>query len=218
MQHNIPEEASLSYYPAAHYLTKKWKAESVLTDRDVYALGKAARKAVDSGVLDKQLAEYMLPMAMVEDRSGNFGIRKDMALYPHAKTVDAFKRMGLSVDTHKSDTRGLGDIFALPAPLRITGEGRDKYLTLHNARSTEANASIMAGLLAHKASLNRKGTVEDHIKRYNGVGTAMELEKGEWIPANTDIYLKKVKDAKAMLAHPLNKGMLSIYNKAYNGE
>jgi hypothetical protein len=93
----IDPNASLPHYPASRYVEKNLAPEKTLTYGDVSAIARAQKLAEQKGVLTPEVAQHMLPMAMVEGRSGNFGILSENGFNPTPTTLKRFKDMGLSV-------------------------------------------------------------------------------------------------------------------------
>lgn len=232
----MPEQANkydLPYVPSMRYVEKNLKPESELKVYDFVALRLAAKHAIEQGVLSKELADKMLPMAMVEGRSGTkiggFGLN-DPKFYAKPETIDRFRKMGLSVfdttaETMKDRAKG-GPIYSdTPASDMIiaTIPGKQgKFLMMNDDTDIMANPSpmrqarIMAAVLAEKASLKGANTVDDAVKLFNGRGKSTQTTspsmygmsgmptRGQVIPADTEVYLKKVKEAESMLSHPAN--------------
>lgn len=283
------------YYPQKRYVEKGLAPETALNSADFIEVSMAARRAVENGVLTPELAKYMVPMAMVEGWSGNYGIRGDMALYASKENIDRFQRMGITVrdESEEKDlpvpehreptltpasltqkirgkmqkpivlfldglTRGTrkpgtptpaeqewdkfvamhradedpakiaeqetkfiqirdGDRNAMhrmpqaqypdfhSAEVVIQKRGKDKFLVLGgNGNGGGHMARVMAAILAEKASHKDIKSPEDAVKRYNGRGKATEYIDDVPVPADVDVYLKKVMEAREMLNHPLN--------------
>ena len=93
----VDPSAPLPYYPAPRYIAKNQLPETSLTHEDVTAVAKARLRAEKSGVLTPDLGEHLLPMAMVEGRGPNFGIKEENGFYPKPATLDRFKKMGVSI-------------------------------------------------------------------------------------------------------------------------
>ena len=199
--------APIPHYPSQRYVEKNLAPEQSLRYRDIAALARARKQAEAAGVLAPDLAEHLLPMALVEGRSGNFGVLQNGAFYAKPQTVDRFKKMGL-------ETEGAF------APLEfkdIPGKGRHIGPSGKAAGDPDAYARIMAAILADKAALVPKGNVDAAVKRYNGKGRAIEDSDGQLQQADVNVYLQKVKAAREMLAHPKNKNLLDYFNSFYGG-
>ena len=201
-------EAPMPFYPARRYVDKNLAPEQSLRHTDIAALAKARRLAEAQGVLPPDLAEHLLPMAMVEGRSGNHGILQNGAFYAKPQTVDRFKKMGL-------ETEGA---FAPLAFQDIPGKGKHIGPSGKMAGDPDSYARIMAAILGDKAALVPKGDTDAAVKRYNGKGRAVENADGQTQQADVDVYLSKVKRAREMLAHPKNKPLLDYFNSIYQGK
>lgn len=259
----------LPHYPSPRYVDQNLAPEKTLTYRDVAALGQARREAEKAGVLTPELGAQLLPMAMVEGHSGNFGVKADNAFYAGPGTVDRFKKMGLTItditdpaevaarkwdiakadpttgelryyqkvggrDTPSQDSEGntihpiLREINPPPWGDLTLGhaEGGGKMLQIGGfdgppgmgPDQTLTNARMMAAVLAEKAAADPTKTVDGAVKRYNGYGKSVEHDGGQYIPANVDTYLAKVKTAAAMLDHPYNKALVDHFNAAYKSK
>ncbi len=93
----IDPNAPLPHYPQQRYIDKNLAPEKNLTYGDVGELASAARLAHTSGVLPKELADHMLPMAMVEGRPGNFGINDGNGFRAVPRTLKNAQSLGLDV-------------------------------------------------------------------------------------------------------------------------
>lgn len=200
-------EARVPHYPLRRYAEQNLAPEQTLRYRDIAALARARRQAEETGVLSPELAEHLLPMAMTEGRSGNFGIVQEGAFYAKPKTLDRFKKMGL-------DPADQG-AFAPVAFKDIPGKGRHIGPSGNAIGDSDAYARIMAAILADKAALGQPGDVEGAVMRYNGKGRAIEEFDGVRQQADVNVYLDKVKQAREMLAHPKNKQLLDYFNSIY---
>lgn len=205
----------VKFFPSQRYIDKNLAPETTLRDRDIEYLAKAKKEAVEKGILDPEFAEYMLPMAMREGRSNNYGIRADMGLYPHKKTLDRFKKMGLDVHMNVDGNEVTGDVAPFLGIVHDTKK-KDKYIRItnpHNAKEGEY-AKLMAVFMAERADLVKDGSIEGKIKKYNGRGKAMEeVGIGVYHPADTEVYLKHVLEAKRMLGHESNKPLVDAFKK-----
>lgn len=190
------------FYPSDSYLQKKLAPEKTIGRNEMERLAQARFKAIDMGVLDKNLADYMLPIAMVEGRPDSYGITHDNEFYasPHARRV--FSQMGLAVEDvtntparnreeAKSQSRGADDA---PPLVMFKNKRGEKMITL-NESARDFKPELMAAILAIKA----KGaqSPEDAVERWNGGG------------AQARHYRGKVQQARKMLDHPSNEELRS---------
>ena len=199
-----PDDA-IPHYPSSRHVEKNLAPEHTLRYRDIAALANARRQAEETGVLDPKLAEYMLPMAMVEGRSGNFGILQDNRFYAHPRTLDRFRRMGLAME---------GPMAPL-AIKDIPGKGRHIGPSAKMEGNSDTYAKMMAAIMAEKAALVPAGNLDEAVKRYNGRGRAIEYVDDQPQQADVNTYLAKVKDALQMLSHPKNKPLFDHFNAVY---
>ena len=202
-----PESPVAPFYPSARYVDQNLAPEKTLREDDISALARARRTAEEKGVLPPELARYLLPMAMVEGRSGNYGIKRDTALYASPKNVARFKGMGLNV----SDSNPDADVVIAP------DERGDKMLRIGENTPMEPAryAPLMAAILADKAAAARTSDPAVVVRRYNGRGRAMETADGRTTPADVDVYWTKVQEADRMLQHPKNKAIADMFAAAY---
>ena len=98
----VPERAPAAWepvphYPSPKYIEKNFAPEKTLTYGDISSLAEARKHAETVGVLTPALAEHLLPMAIVEGRSGNFGVNQGNAFSAKPSTLKRFRDMGLQV-------------------------------------------------------------------------------------------------------------------------
>lgn len=94
----VPEAwEPLPHYPSPRYVEKNLAPEKTLTYGDIADLAAARKHAEEVGALTPALAEHLLPMALVEGRSGNFGVNQGNAFYAKPATIERFKKMGLNI-------------------------------------------------------------------------------------------------------------------------
>lgn len=116
---NFDPTQPIPLYPSSRYVDpdKPLAPEKTLTYNDVAGIAAARKIAEKNGVLTPELGEHLLPMAMVEGRGGNFGVKTDNQFYAKPSTVKRFKDMGLNVvdftdpavqAAHKYDSTGIG--------------------------------------------------------------------------------------------------------------
>ncbi len=188
------------YYPAERYVQKGLKPEMTLHTDSMAAIAKAQRLAEDTGVLSPEVAKYMLPIAMVEGWGAGMGVRDDPgnALYASQRVKKSLADMGLKEG--ESITR-----------LQLKNEPHFVF-----SGDPQDSPKMAAVYLAEKAALLGKGQpVENVIKRYNGIGSAIEDVYGTLVPASVKTYWKKIEEARSMLDHPVNKAFKEHYQKEY---
>lgn len=84
------------HYPSQRYVDKNLAPEKTLTHDDVWQLAKARQTAEQKGLFGPDLGQYMLPMAMVEGRSGNFGMNSN-AIYDKPSFRKILASMGVKI-------------------------------------------------------------------------------------------------------------------------
>ena len=201
-------KTNLGYYPSTRYIEKNLAPETELQDYDFKALALARKVAEQNGVLSPELASKLLPMALVEGRSGNYGVISGPkhGFYAKPSTIKRFIKMGVKIGNTDDSEMTIRDLPGKGPHLVITG----------GPKGPESYARMMAAILAEKASLVKSGDTDTIIRRFNGKGTAIEDLGGEGTQkADVNIYLQKVKEAEKMLAHPKNKTMMDYYMQAY---
>lgn len=203
-----PREA-IPYFPSQRYVDKKLAPEIKLGVDDWSSLAQAQKLAVDKGVLHPSLAAVIPAMAMVEGHPRNYGVKGDIGFYPSPATVDIFNKMGFKVNKDFTIATESN-----PDPLTREDIPTVKMLRLTSSARDEP-AKLMTTILAIKA----RGAESDDaaIKLYNGKGKATELVDNVKVPANVDTYLKKVREAEAMLEHPANSTLKSFYLRNLHG-
>lgn len=86
----------ISYYPSSRYVINNLAPERSLSYNDVSAIAEARKQAEKTGVLKPEVAENLLPMAMVEGRTMNHGLG-NLGFYASPQSIDRFKKMGFDV-------------------------------------------------------------------------------------------------------------------------
>lgn len=196
------EPRQLPFYPSERYIKYNRAPETSLTDQHVSAIAKAAKMAENTGTLSPELSKYLLPIAMTEGWGGNMGVlQSDKNAFYASKRFQRFaENMGLKE----------GDDLT---PIYVKGEKH--YVPNQNA---ENGPRLAAAILAEKAAQARQrgdSSVDTAIMRYNGKGKATEEYYGELVPADTAVYLRKVKEAERLLQHPVNADIWGHYQKEY---
>ena len=195
---SIEDDATLPFHPSD--LSLRQDPEKTLNAREVTAIARARRLAESQGVLTPELGEYLLPMAMTEGEGGGIGIIEGNERFYASKRFKSYlDKMGMKE----------GEDYT-----KVTHKGEPHF------KIDSANPAMAAVILGEKSRLRQAGgTVEGAIKGYNGRGKALERGANAQgvdieIPADVELYLKKVQKAKELLEHPKNS---SIYNH-FNGE
>jgi hypothetical protein len=200
-----PLDKGIPYYPSKRHVTPDKNGypqapEVKLTYNDVRNIAQARNEAISSGVLTKDLAEHLLPMAMVEGHPANFGIKNNNEFYNHKSTRDFFTKMGLTVDTEDKK------------PDIAINKERNMLYPAKSMETSLGAARTMAAIVAEKARVAKSQVPEIAIKKYNGKGKAIENDFGLAVPADVNKYWSKVQEARELLPHPLNKDFYDFYN------
>ena len=185
------------YYPAMKYVDKGWPAEQKLTQEGLSSIAAARRQAEAGGVLSPELGDMLLPIAMTEGWGQGMGVKDTNAFYASPRFKESLRVMKLEEGRDYQTTYVKGAKHFIPMP------------------TDENGPRLAAAILGEKAKLKGVKTVEDAIKRYNGKGKATEDYYGETVPADVNVYWKKVSEAKKMLAHPHNAALVKHYDTAY---
>lgn len=196
----VPEDnAALPFHPSD--LSLRQDPEITLSTKDVTDIARARRLAEHHKILTPELGEYLLPMAMTEGESGRMGIIEGNERFYASKRFKSFlDNMGMK-------------------------EGEDytkvQYKGEPHFKIDSANPAMAAVILGEKSRLQQAGgTVEGAIKAYNGKGKAWERGANAQgvdidIPADVELYLKKVQKAKELLEHPKNSSIYNHFNSEY---
>lgn len=189
---SIEEDATLPFHPSD--LSLRQKPETSLNAREVTDIARARRLAVSQGVLTPELGEYLLPMAMTEGEGGGIGIIEGNERFYASKRFKSYlDKMGMKEDEDYT---------------KVQYKGEPHF------RIDSANPAMAAVILGEKSRLKRAGgTVEGAIKGYNGRGKGVEAYTD--IPADVELYLKKVQKAKELLEHPKNSSIYNHFNSEF---
>ena len=190
----------LDYIPSDKYIRKGWKPEQI--DESTLAnLAKAQALAQKVGLLSPNLANQMLPNALVEGWS-NYGVVDNKLGYPpNKRRDDAFEKMGMTVAN--SDAPQV--IKNWSHVLRDTKEG---YWLPQVTHSQQNAAKLAAITLAEKAKLYGE---DKAIERWNGRGRAIEDVDGSLVQADSANHARKVAEMARLLQHPSNAKLMNMY-------
>jgi hypothetical protein len=127
------------------------------------------------------------------------GVKNDNAFYASTRFKKMTEQMGLKKDKDYTLTKIKGEPHISPI---VTKENGPRWA---------------ATVLGEKSRLKGVVTTEDAVKRYNGQGTATEYVGYDDtpVPANVNVYLKKVQKAKELLEHPKNSALSNHFNSQY---
>ena len=192
------QEGPIPFHPSEKSLRQA--PEKSLTAEHISTIAKARRLAEEKGVLTPELGDHLLPMAMTEGWGPTMGVRTDNAFYASPRFKKSLEHMGMQDEKDYFTTYIRGEPHVIPRPNSANGP------------------SWAAAILGEKAKLQGVRTPEDAVKRYNGKGKAMENADGELVPADVDVYWKKVQEARRLLTHEKNAPFYEHYMKAYGGE
>ena len=192
-----PPDEAIPFYPTEKYLARNWAPDTGLLHAHIRDIAAASRLAEERGVLTPELAQHMLPIAMVENRGRGMGVfqGEKNALYASQRVRKKISDMGLDLDKDFVSYWKKGDRMLMPGDL-----------------SDELLPRFSAIWLSEKAR-NAK-SLEEATKLYNGKGRALEdLGHGEVQQADTGVYWGKIQEAVKMLKHPANEGLASAWNR-----
>ncbi len=197
------------FSPSQKYINEGLEQERTLTGEDIASIAAAHKRAVERGVLSPQLAEHLLPMAMVEGWGSALGVRTggkveidpDVGFYASQRFKHSLSEMGLEEGK---------DYF--------TYQAKDKTNKMQNyIQPLQGSAAMSAAILGEKSKLKvAGGTLEGALKAYNGKGKATEYVLGDPVPADTKKYLAKVLEAKRLLAHEANAKIRNYYGREFS--
>ena len=192
-----PAKTVLPFYPSERHIKYNQAPEKSLTTDTVESIAKARRLAEETGVLTPELGEHLLPIAMTEGWGAGMGIKGDNAFYASRRLKDSLAKMGLEDGTDYTTSYVKGEPHISPIPTDDNGP------------------RLAAVILGEKSKLKGIKTVEDAVKRYNGKGKAMEEYYGATVPADVNVYWKKVSESKRLLDHPINAPLRKHFSSVY---
>ena len=220
------------YYPNQKYIQKNWAPERISVG-DLMAMANAQKLATQQGILTPQLANHLLPIALVEGRFGRNETKSDSDYglnhfgYPPTPERDAaFKKMGLQVGRFDlpPEASGWGDqeleAYARKQPfypiikndqgysLNDPEQG-DLYAQENAPNNVDwkgMSAKLAALMLAEKAKIYGP---DNAVERWNGAGKKVS-PSGKTV-ADSSQYKRKVSDMMLMLQDPHNAALMQAY-------
>jgi hypothetical protein len=171
------------FYPKTRYIEENLAPEKNLTVMQIEALAHANQDARKNKLMSSKMLDKMLPTLMVESASGTRGWG-----YPdQPKYRDILEKANLdSKDPNKTHNE-------------LVNEYGGEYGTeLWKARMMHA---MMAAKVANYGE-------DIATTRWNGEGR----NRVGWGMADADNHARKVEEAQAMLAHPINKPIMDSFN------
>lgn len=196
----LDDDPFIPYVPQERYVKYGLAPEMKLKASEIEEIARVRRQAEETGVLTPELGEQLLPIAMTEGWGLGMGVKGGNKFYASRRFKDALDKMGLEEEKDYM-------------PLMI---GKDKHYEL---LPEDSNAPRLAAvILGEKAAIAKaKGLhgIEHAVKGYNGSGKATEMWRGQAIPADVDVYWKKVTEAAKLLTHPLNERLRRHFEKEY---
>lgn len=212
---NVPYNAADAMYadtvpfiPSQRYLDKNLAPEKFPRE-SVKAAARAARQAVDSGVISPSMATMILPNILTENRPDDFGVNvgrwEKGSSAPIGQIV---KKLGLDKTTVVDKdivSSAVGQLMGIQTniPLYKKGDVVIQPKSGDNPAELEYNAKLMAAVLAEK-SRQAGGDDKETIKRWNGQG------KG------ADNHLSKVMEASGLLmSAPGNKEIMELFKSEF---
>lgn len=214
---NVPFNATeamlgdvVPFFPSQRYIDKNLAPEKYPKEA-VRAAAKAARQAMDAGVLTPEMATMILPNILTEGskRATDFGVNNGRWLKgANAPIGKIVKSLGLESDTLiKEDitwAKGLPAVPGIDTSKPIFGKG-DIVIQPKGGDTPEElayNARLMTAVFAEKARI--AGTAEGAVKGWNGIGKSSEN------------HLKKVMEtSQLLLDHAGNQEIMEIFKKAF---
>lgn len=218
----------LGYYPSEKYISRNWAPETIGAG-NLKHLAVAQAQAVKTGLLTQQLAEAMLPIALIEGNGSNYGIVNSTYGYPPNPQRDkSLAKMGLRVVDYPGKPA--------PAPAMMTDEQKKfvapdistfdvfkakdyGYWVPSNMpleRDADIHAKLVPVVLAEKARLYGDNNA---IERWNGKGKALEDNGyGDEQKADSKYHKRKIEEMIKMLKHPKNQEILNTYQGLLKGK
>lgn len=198
---------TVPFYPSQKYIDKNLAPEQFPKEA-IVAAARAARKAVDAGVISPSLATKILPNILTENRPDDFGVNTGRWIGGTGASIGKIvKSLGLDKDTVvKEDVQmSAADAhrFGLPAgPIYKKGDVVIQPKSGDNPAELAHNAQLMTAVLAEKAS--RSSSDDEVIKRWNGAGKGAEN------------HLSKVLQVSDMLtSEPKNAAIMDLFRKEF---
>jgi hypothetical protein len=214
MPSNTPFPDQVPFVPRSSYITNKLAPEKI-PKAVVIEAAKATKKAVDAGVITPELAKYVLPNLLTENRA-DYGIN-DGGFYsknPNVKKV--IEALGLQKSVISKEQAAAIDAEDAKLGIRKSAPTKGDMLQVLQGRhpgtakqtvseqdEIAANAMNMVTVLGIKAG-EAGGDPLETIRRWNGAGPGAENHK------------RKVIEVSGALSLPQNKQVVELFNQYYN--
>jgi hypothetical protein len=213
---NVPFNAAdamyadtVPFYPSRKYVDKGLAPEK-FPKESVRAAAKAAREAVDAGVISPSLAMYILPNILTEGRPDDFGVRggNKWDKGENAPIGQIVKKLGIKGAIVDADV-SVEDIASLiGAHANIAGIGRNIPMykkgdvaivpkSGNNPAELAYNAKLMTAILAEKARI-AKGDDLEAIRRWNGAAAGGAENHVRKVVEASDLLVNEPKNAEIM--------------------
>lgn len=208
---------TVPFYPSQKYLDKNLAPEQ-FPKESVRAAARAARQAVDAGVISPSLATLILPNILTENRPDDFGVNRNRwEKGENAPIGQIVKKLGIKgaivdKDVSTSDVASLLSAHTLGVGTMSPTTGTPLYKkgdVVLNPRQGENpeelayNAQLMAAVLGEKARQS-KGNDLETIKRWNGQGSG------------ADNHLRKVIETSDLLVNePKNSEIMNLFKQEF---
>lgn len=188
------------FYPSDKHLQKNLAPEKTLGRKELERLKSARNKAIEMEVLDPELADYMLPIAMVEGRPNSYGIMHDNKFYASPTNKRLFAQMGIPLeDLSKHYDRGEEVPQNTAPPFYIAKDKRgDKFIHFGQG-ADQYKPELMAVILAIKNQ--GSSGIHETLERWNGAGEQARHHR------------EKVMRASELLDHPKNLELMKSWRR-----
>lgn len=187
------------------YIDKNLAPERIPT-MSVQALANQARLAVASGILRKDVAEYMLPNLMIEGRANDYGVN-DVDILELPKKVR--ETLGLDEDIKAGKINVMAYSEKDGKPHRVYAKETYPLGTI-NFNATSHNNQDAAAKLKVAALANKQATA----KRIYGEAATAEQVIGLWNGTGADSrrHVSRVVAAAGLLSNPRNQQIKGIWD------
>lgn len=195
---------TVPYFPSQKYIDKNLAPEQ-FPKESVKAAARAARKAVDAGILTPETATMILPNILTEGRPDDFGVNNGRWTGGVNSPMGKFVRsLGLDDTISKQDVSLPLSVTDLPRKLYNKGDVVIMPKSGDNPAELDYNARLMAAVLAEKQRQSKDSDSGETIRRWNGQGKGAEN------------HLRKVIEASEMLVNNEgNKQIMDLFKQEF---
>jgi hypothetical protein len=217
------------FMPHQGYADKKWAPEKI-NDADLRALARAEARASHTKIMPPETLKYFLANALVENRSGNYGVNPPELTVGKDRFATAANALGIKPKLFLAEYNspaipanpalGLEGVPARHDPARsqylLAGVAPGYQFTFDQEKGTQDernhNALMAAMILANK----RGGTPQEVYTAWNGAGRIVDKATGKVVADANNHWAKVSAMESALNSMPANQKVVLAYKRHMN--